>query len=127
MRMRAMGRYGMTVAVWVLLAAAGCARTISVNLTPQILTVVTYSQGKADRRCSIAPDSAKFHKLSEFMKQSAQGWHSRSSDYKPELVVIGSDINLYFMGDSVVMNYSGGEYSRTVSPDSYAFLDCKAT
>jgi hypothetical protein len=60
------------------------------------------------------------------MKQSAQGWHSRSSDYKPELVVIGTDINLYFMGDTVVMNYSGGEYSRTVSADSYAFLDCKA-
>jgi hypothetical protein len=126
MRMKVSG-YGVTAAVGVLLAAAGCTRTISVDLTPQMLTVVTYSQGKADRHCSIAPDSAKFRKLSEFMKQSAQGWHSRSSDYKPELVVIGTNINLYFMGDSVVMNYSGGEYSRTVSPDSYAFLDCKAT
>jgi hypothetical protein len=127
MRMKAMSRYRLTAAVGVLLAGAGCSHTISINLTPQTLTVVTYSQGKADRRCSIAPDSAKFRKLSEFMKQSAQGWHSRSSDYTPSLVVIGTDINLYFMGDSVVMNYSGGEYSRTVSPDSYAFLDCKAT
>jgi hypothetical protein len=90
------------------------------------LTVETYSQGKADRRCSIAPASAKFGKLKDFLKQNAQGWHSRSADYQPSLVVIGSDINLYFMGDSVVMNYSGGEYSRSVSPDSYAFLDCKA-
>jgi hypothetical protein len=126
MRTHAMGRFGWA-AVWVLVGAAGCTRSISVNLAPQMLTVVTYSQGKADRRCSIAPDSAKFRKLNDFMKQNAQGWHSRSADYKPELVVIGSDINLYFMGDSVVMNYSGGEYSRTVSPDSYAFLDCKAT
>jgi hypothetical protein len=126
MQMKATGRYRLTAVVGALLAAAGCSRTISVNLTPQTLTVVTYSQGKADRRCSIAPGSAKFRKLSDFLKQSAEGWHSRSSDYKPSLVVIGSDINLYFMEDSVVMNYSSGEYSRTVSPDSYAFLDCKA-
>jgi hypothetical protein len=126
MRMNA-GRYGMIAAVSVLLGAAGCTRTISINLTPQMLTVLTYLQGKPDRRCSIAPDSAKFRKLSDFIRQNAQGWHSRSSDYQPQLVVIGTDINLYFMGDTVVMNYSGGEYSHAVSPDSYAFLDCKAT
>ena len=58
------------------------------------------------------------------MKQNADGWHKRSEDYVPSLVVIGSDINMYFMNDLLVMNYNGGEYSRNVPPDSYAFLAC---
>ena len=35
------------------------------------------------------------------------------------------DVSLYFMSDSVVINYSGGEFSRGMSSDAYHFLDCK--
>jgi hypothetical protein len=111
-------------ALLVLVLATACSRSISVELPAQALTVVTYVQGKASQRCVVAPASDKFHKLADFMKQNAEGWHKRSGDYVPSLVVIGSDINMYFMNDLLVMNYNGGEYSRAVAPESYAFLAC---
>jgi hypothetical protein len=111
-------------ALLILLLATGCSRSISVELPAQALTVVVYSQGKASQRCVIAPASDKFRKLADFMKANAAGWHKRSGDYTPSLVVIGSDINMYFMDDLLVMTYNGGEYSRNVTPDSYAFLSC---
>jgi len=111
-------------AILVLLLVTGCSRSISVELPSQALTVVVYSHGKASQRCVIAPASDKFHNLSDFLKANAAGWHKRSGDYTPSLVVIGPDINLYFMDDLLVMNYNGGEYSRNVTPDSYAFLSC---
>ncbi len=110
----------------VLLLASGCSRSISVQLPAQALTVVMYSQGKASQRCVIAPNSDKFHKLADFIRQNADGWHKRSADYMPSLVVIGSDINMYFMDELLVMNYNGGEYSRDVASGSYAFLSCGA-
>lgn len=116
--------FGSAVLVLVLLLAAGCSRSISVELPAQALTVVVYSHGQASQRCAIAPASDKFRKLADFMKANAAGWRKRSADYTPSLVVIGSDINMYFMDDLMVMNYNGGEYSRNVTPDSYAFLDC---
>jgi hypothetical protein len=113
-------------AISILLLATGCSRSISVELPAQALTVVMYSQGKASQRCVIAPNSDKFHNLADFIKQNTDGWHKRSADYMPSLVVIGSDINMYFMDDLLVMNYNGGEYSRNVAPGSYAFLSCGA-
>jgi hypothetical protein len=111
-------------AILILLLATGCSRSISVELPSQALTVVVYSQGKASQRCVIAPASTKFSELADFLKANAAGWHKRSGDYTPSLVVIGSDINMYFMDDLLVMNYNGGEYSRDVTRDSYAFLNC---
>ncbi len=86
--------------------------------------MVTYVQGKASQRCGIAPASDKFHKLADFLKQNADGWHKRSGDYQPSLVVIGPNVDLYFANDLLVMDYNGGEYSRPVAPESYAFLMC---
>ena len=111
-------------AIAVLLLAAGCSRSISLELPSQPLTVVVYSQGKASQRCVIAPAAEKFRKLADFLKANAAGWHKQSGDYTPSVVVIGPDINLYFMEDLLVMNYHGGEYSRNVTRDSYAFLSC---
>jgi hypothetical protein len=110
--------------VFVALLVAACSRSVSVDLAATPLTVVQYSQGKAQQRCSIAPGSAKFAQLADFLKQNEAGWHKRSSDYTPALVVIGSDLNLYFAADLLVMNYHDGEYSRQVAPESYAFLSC---
>lgn len=109
-----------------LLFTGGCSRSISIEIPSQTLTVETFAQGKAVQRCSVAPGSEKFRKLSQLMQQSVAGWHSRRADYVPSVVVIAGDINLYFMGDSVVVDYSGGEYSRSLAADSYAFLNCKA-
>jgi len=114
-------------AVLLAVAVAGCSRTISLTLPPQPLTVFMYSQGKATTRCGVAPGSDKFLKLSEFLKRNSDGWRKRSTNYVPLLVVIGSDINFYFMDDSVVVNYSAGEYSRSITPDQYAFLNCKTS
>jgi hypothetical protein len=112
--------------VLVLLLATACSRAISVELPTQPLTVVQYAQGKATQRCVIAPGADKFRKLADFMKQNADGWHKRSADYEPSLMVIGSDINMYFQDDLLIMSYNGGEYSRKLAPDSYAFLGCGA-
>ena len=81
-------------------------------------------RGKRANAVALPQRSDKFHKLAEFMKQNAAGWHKRSEDYEPSLVVIGSNVNLYFMNDLLVMSYNGGEYSRNVAPDSYSFLVC---
>ena len=109
------------------LAIAGCSRSIAIDIPPQTLTVLIYSQGTATQRCSIAPGSEKFRKLKQFMQQNSAGGGTRSADYMPSIVVIGPAINLYFADDFVVMNYSGGEYFRPVSRDSYQFLDCRTT
>jgi hypothetical protein len=111
-------------AAFLLLIGTGCSRTISVELPPQRLTLVVYAQGQAVQRCAIAPGSEKFLKLNELLKQSAAGWHHPSAGYVPALAVIGSDTNLYFTEESLIMSYSGGEYAHAVSADSHAFLKC---
>jgi hypothetical protein len=109
------------------LALVGCSRSIAIDIPPQTLTVLIYSQGSATRRCAITPGSDKFLKLKQFLQQNSSGWRTRSADYEPSIVVIGPAINLYFMDDFVVMNYSGGEYFHPVSRDSYQFLNCRTT
>ncbi len=120
----------MRVLIWAVLplwVVAGCARSISIALPHTPLTVMVYSQGKVSQRCAIAPGSDKFRKLGQLMQENTAGWHSRSADYVPSMVVIGSGINLYFVDDSVIVSNSGGEYSRTLPADSYKFLECKAS
>jgi hypothetical protein len=111
-------------AVLPLLALVGCARSISIALPHTPLTIMVYSQGKVSQRCAIAPGSDKFRKLGQLLQANAAGWHSRSADYMPSIVVIGSDLNLYFVEDSVIVSETGGEYSRTIPADSYRFLEC---
>ncbi len=108
----------LSMIVLLLLTLAACSHSISLQFPSQTLTVETFSQGKPVQRCSIAAGSDKFRKLNELMQENVKGWHSRSADYVPAIVVISSDVNLYFDGGLLVVNYSGGEYSRTVSPDS---------
>jgi hypothetical protein len=120
----------MRVSRWTVLplfALLGCARSISVALPHTALTVTVYSEGKVTQRCAIAPGSDKFRKLGQLMQENAAGWHSRSADYVPSIVVIGSDLNLYFVEDSVIVGESGGEYSRTIPAAAYKFLECKAS
>ncbi len=56
----------LSLTVLLLLALTGCSHSISLVLPPQTLTVETFSQGKAVQRCSIAPGSDKFGKLTSF-------------------------------------------------------------
>lgn len=113
-------------AVLPLLVLVGCARTISIAPPSKPLTVMVYAQGKVVQRCAIAPGTEKMRKFGQLMQQNAAGWHSQSEGYEPELVVIGSDINLYFMGDLAVVNNARGEYSRPIPADTYKFLECKS-
>jgi len=116
-----------TLTAVLLLAIAGCSRSISIELPAHSLTVLVYSQDKVTQRCAIAPGTDKYKKLSQLMQQNASGWHRRSTNYVPSIVVIGPNINLYFTDDSVVESGSSGEYSRPISGDAYRFLECKAT
>jgi hypothetical protein len=108
-----------------LLGSAGCTHSVSVVLPPQKLVVMIYDQGHVAQRCAIQPDSAKFRKLNQLLEQNSPGWHARLSTYVPTLLVMGADISLNFMGDSVVMNYKGHEYAHSIATDSYGFLGCK--
>ncbi|HEV2701436.1 MAG TPA: hypothetical protein VGV09_07385 [Steroidobacteraceae bacterium] len=111
--------------VAVLLALAACTHSISLVLPPQTVTVMAYADGKVVERCGFRPGSEKFQKLSQLLQQNSGGWHKRHSDYQPEILVVDGDVSLYFMSDSVVLNYSGGEFSRGIAPAAYHFLDCK--
>lgn len=115
------------VAALVLLAAVGCTHSVSVSLVPKKMVVLMYAQGKVAQRCAIAPVSPKFQKLNVLLQQNQGGWHMRIGSYVPTMLVVGADVTLNFMGSSMVMNYDGHEYSRSISPDAYAFLSCKAT
>jgi hypothetical protein len=105
---------------------AACTRSITVALPPQTATVMAYSDGKVVQRCGFRPDSEKFQKLSQLLQQNSGGWHKRYTNYQPSILVVDGDVSLYFMDDSVVLNYSGGEFSRGISSDAYQFLNCKA-
>jgi hypothetical protein len=106
---------------------AACSRSISTELPQQNLTVLNYVQGKISLRCALAPGTAKYRKLGDLLRENKDGWHHHSSDYTPSVVVIGGDLNLYFTEDTVVISDSRGEYSHSVDPDAYRFLNCKAT
>jgi hypothetical protein len=116
-----------TAAATLILASAGCSHSVAIALPPQKLVVLVYDQGHVAQRCAIRPGTDKFQKLSRLLAQSSDGWHHRLSSYVPTLLVMGADISLNFRDDSVVMNYKGGEYARSISKDSYGFLSCKAT
>jgi hypothetical protein len=117
-------RRAVSVAV-LLVLLAGCTHSVSVALPSQTVTVMAYADGKVVERCGFGPGSEKFQKLSQLLQQNSGGWHKRHSDYQPEFMVVDGDVSLYFMSDSVVLNYSGGEFTRGMSPDAYHFLDCK--
>jgi hypothetical protein len=107
-----------------LIATSACTRSISVVLPPKTATVMGYADGKVTQRCAIRPDSEKFHKLRELLEQNSGGWHKRYTNYQPSIMVVDGDVSLYFMDGSVVLNYSGGEFSRGLSADAYQFLNC---
>jgi hypothetical protein len=108
-----------------LVALGACTRSISVALPSQSVTVMAYADGKVVERCGFRPGSDKFQKLNQLLQQNSGGWRKRHSNYQPEFLVVDGDVSLYFMSDSVVINYSAGEFSRGLSPDAYHFLDCK--
>jgi hypothetical protein len=118
-----MRRAGSMAFLFVVMAA--CTRSITVALPPQTATVMAYAEGKVVQRCAIRPGSEKFQKLSQLLEQHSGGWHKRYTNYEPSVMVVDGDVSLYFMDGSVVLNYSGGEFSRGLAPDAYQFLNCK--
>lgn len=110
-----------------LLAVTACTRSMSVSLPPQSLTVLVYAQGKVSQHCKIAPDSDKFRKLSELLRQNAAGWHKSLMHYDPLILVEGAEVSINVMDDSVVMNKGDGDYAHAIPAGSFAFLGCKAS
>ncbi|MGC1459230.1 MAG: hypothetical protein WA825_13210 [Steroidobacteraceae bacterium] len=106
-------------------ALTACTRSITVPLPQQTVTVMAYADGKVVQRCGIRPGSEKFSKLSRLLQQNSGGWHKRYTNYQPSIMVVDGDVSLYFMSDSVVVNYSEGEFSRGISAEAYQFLNCK--
>ncbi len=110
---------------FLLLLLAACTRSITIALPQRSATVMAYADGKVLQRCGFRPGTEKFRKLGELLAQHAGGWHKRYTNYQPSLLVVVGDVSLYFMDDSMVINYSEGEFSRGVSSDDYQFLNCK--
>jgi hypothetical protein len=107
------------------LVVVGCTRSIAVVLPPQTLTVMLYDQGKVIQHCQVPPDSDKFRRLAELLRQRPSGWHKGFGSYAPTVLVEGPEVALNFSGDTVVMNYDNTQYAHSVSQDSYAFLACR--
>jgi hypothetical protein len=124
-RVMAKVRIGATAALMVL-ASVACTHSVSVMLTPKKMVVLMYAEGHMAQKCAIQPNSPKFQKLNQLLQQNQGGWHVRIGSYVPTILVVGADVTLNFMGSSMVMNYNGHEYARSISPDAYGFLDCKA-
>jgi hypothetical protein len=108
-----------------LIATSACTHSITVTLPPQTATVMAYANGKVVQRCAIRSGSEKFQKLNQLLQQHSGGWHKRYTNYQPSILVVDGDVSLYFMDGSVVVNYSGGEFSRNLAADTYEFLNCK--
>ena len=77
-----------------------------------------------DETCSILPSSRQFKALSNWLAQNQTGWSSSPASYMPAVVVTGSNFSVNFLGSMVVVNYPGGQFTRKVSPNEYAFLTC---
>ena len=88
-------------------------------------SVQVYESGKTIREYKITRGSIKFSKLETWARNNEWGWNSTPATYAPGIVVVGGGFIINFVGDSVVINNSDGQYYKEIDPRDYAFLKMK--
>ena len=105
---------------------AGCTQDLSLTLPPDAqLKLSSHVHGSPTETCSIAHGSPQYQALEKWLNQNRGGWQTTPATYVPGKVVSGPDFTLNFIGSLVIANFAGGQYSHSIVPTDYGFLQCK--
>ena len=64
----------------------------------------------------------KQQKLNTWISNNRTGWTPTPATYVPGVLVSGKGFGINFLGNSVIISYSEGQYVKSISPSDYQFL-----
>ena len=76
--------------------------------------------------CQINPGTPLHNSLAAWLAASRHGWKRNPATYVPRVVVAGRNFSMNFMESSVILNYTGGQFTHHIPAAQYAFLVCEA-
>lgn len=110
---------------WWVAVLTGCSQNVSFSLpSEELLGVVVYENGAPIQQCEIPAGSAKQKALAHWLQQNTGDWSATPATYVPGVLVAGNDFSINFLGNSVILNYAGGQYAHKVNPNEYEYLRC---
>ena len=86
------------------------------------LNLEIYGTGAPVKEQKIVPGTEKHNKLKEWVVNNKSGWASSMATYVPNVLVSGSGFSLNFRSKKVILNYKGGQFTKTSSQTEYEFL-----
>jgi hypothetical protein len=102
---------------------AGCSRTVQFELPKgEVLKLLVYSDGRPRAERELIPSSKEYGQLSLWLQANSKGWSPTPASYVPGVYVSGKAFSINFLKASIIINYSGGQYTKRVDPKEYEFL-----
>lgn len=115
--------------VWTILGCTALLAACHVDLAlpeTESLRLQVYQQGSPVAECKLAPGTPNFQKLASWLSNNRTGWTSTLASYVPGVYITGSNFSINFLRTFVIVNSPEGQYSHSVSPSEYEFLQCPA-
>jgi len=113
--------------VWTILGCTALLSACDVALTlpeTEPLSLQVHKKGSPVAECKLLPGTPNFQKLASWLSNNKTGWSPTPATYIPGVYITGSKFSINFLGTFVIVNYADGQYSHSVSPSEYEFLQC---
>ena len=86
------------------------------------IEVSIHENGLPVQTYTLNPGDEEYKKFMSWVKSNNTGWDSTLASYVPMLIVSGESFSFNFMGNGVVVNYEGGQFTKSVDPKEYKYL-----
>ena len=108
-----------------LVFCSACAEQVSFALGPESPVTIYYLSTKNER--TLLPKTDAHRKLVEWVTANQSGWEQYLATPPAQGIIIRApELNLQFMGKSVLVHTRTGVFSKAVSSNEYSFLVAEA-
>ena len=111
--------------LWVAAALTGCSQTIDFRIPEnEVLKMSITNSGVPVTECVIKPGSVMHVLLSAWIEQNSENWKATPASYVPGIMVSGNEFAMNILGEGVIINYDGGQYSHSIKPNALERMQC---
>ena len=101
---------------------SGCDEKELAEYIQQPLTISVFKAGHPVSERHVSPPSSDHERLSSWLTQHQNGWHSSYITYAPGVLVSGTNFTMNIQRSSVIINAGGRQLVRDANDADFQFL-----
>jgi hypothetical protein len=101
---------------------SGCDEKDLAAYVQQPLTISVFKAGRPVSERHVSPPSSDHERLSSWLVQHQNGWHSSFVTYAPGVLVSGTNFTMNIQHSRVIINAGGSQFVREANDADFQFL-----